>query len=56
MVRIADCVIRRVVPQPTEWQDIGNEIDAAVIFAWADVVSVHSGLLERFVNRQHLRF
>ena len=29
------------VPQPTEWQHIGNQIDAAMIFARADFVSVH---------------
>jgi hypothetical protein len=28
------------VPQPTEWQHIGNQIDAAFIFAWADFVKV----------------
>jgi hypothetical protein len=28
-------------PQPTEWQHIGNQIDAAFIFARADLVSVH---------------
>jgi hypothetical protein len=29
------------IPQPTEWQRIGNEIDAAMIFARANSVSVH---------------
>ena len=38
---LIDWIIRRVVPQPTEWQHIGNEIDAAFIFARADFVSVH---------------
>jgi hypothetical protein len=28
------------LPQPTEWQRIGNQIDAAMIFARADFVSV----------------
>ena len=31
-----DCIADRVwlaVPQPTEWQHIGNQIDAAMIFA-----------------------
>jgi hypothetical protein len=39
--RVADCVIdsvRLTVPQPTEWQRIGNQIDAAFIFARADFV------------------
>ena len=25
----------------TEWQRIGNQIDAAMIFAWSDFVKVH---------------
>jgi hypothetical protein len=29
--RVADCMIRRVISQPTEWQRIGNKIDAAPI-------------------------
>jgi len=29
---VADCVWL-TVPQPTEWQRIGNQIDAATIFA-----------------------
>jgi hypothetical protein len=36
MFNVADCVLDRVwfaVPQPTEWQRIGNQIDAAMIFA-----------------------
>ena len=28
--------------QPSEWQRIGNQIDAAPIFARADFVNVHS--------------
>jgi hypothetical protein len=35
MLRVPDCVIRFGVPQPTEWQRIGNEIEAAFIFAGA---------------------
>src|SRR6266487_164558 len=37
---VVDCV-RLAVPQATEWQRIGNQIDAAMIFAWAYFVSVH---------------
>jgi hypothetical protein len=36
---VADCVTncaRLAVPQPTEWQCIGNQIDAAMIFARAN--------------------
>ena len=39
MLRIADCVhssIRLGIPQPTEWQHIGNQIDAAIIFTGSD--------------------
>jgi hypothetical protein len=39
MLRVSDCVrdrIRLAIPQPTEWQRIGNQIDAAFIFARAD--------------------
>ena len=42
--RIVHCVagcIWLAVPQPTEWQRIGNQIDAALILARADFVSVH---------------
>ena len=31
------------VPQPTEWQHIGDEIDAAMIFAGADFVNLRGG-------------
>jgi hypothetical protein len=30
-LRVADCVRDFGVPQPTEWQRIGNQIEAAVI-------------------------
>jgi hypothetical protein len=29
------------VPQPTEWQSIGNQIDVTMIFTRANFVSVH---------------
>jgi len=38
--RVADCIIRRVILQPSEWQHIGNQIDAAMIFARANFVNV----------------
>jgi hypothetical protein len=40
MLRVPDCVIRLGVPEPTEWQRIGNQIDAAMIFARAHIVNV----------------
>jgi hypothetical protein len=36
MFRVSDCVVRFGVPEPTEWQRIGDEIDAAFVFAKAD--------------------
>jgi hypothetical protein len=36
---VADCVWL-AIPQPTEWQRIGDQIDAAMIFARADFVNV----------------
>jgi hypothetical protein len=42
--RVADCIIGRVIPQPTEWQRIGNQINAAMIFARADFVNVRRKL------------
>ena len=36
---IADC-IRFAIPQPTEWESVGNEVNAAMIFARADFVNV----------------
>jgi len=42
ILRLSDCVahgIRSIVPQPTEWQRIGNQIDAAMVFARADFYS-----------------
>jgi len=32
--------IRFAVPQPTEWQSVGNQINAAFIFARTDFVNV----------------
>jgi hypothetical protein len=40
---LIDWVIRRVVPQPTEWQCIGDQIKAAMICARADFIKVHYG-------------
>jgi hypothetical protein len=41
--RVARCIrdgIGIAIPEPTEWQRIGNEINAAFIFARADFVKV----------------
>ena len=40
-LRVANRVIRLGVPQPTEWQGFGNQIDAAFVFARAYLVNVH---------------
>jgi hypothetical protein len=48
-LRVADCIldcVRLAIPQPTEWQHIGNQIDAAMIFARTDFVNVHKGSVE----------
>ena len=47
MHRVADCMIRRVIPQPTEWENIGNEVKAAFVFARSDFIKVF--------NRFHFR-
>jgi hypothetical protein len=46
MCRVSNCIrdsIRIARAQPTEWQHIGNQINDAMVFAWADFVSVHLG-------------
>ena len=52
MHRVADCIIRRVILQPTEWQNVGNQINAAFIFARSDFVKVH-GDGKRFVVQRY---
>jgi len=39
MLGVVDCVWL-AVPQPTEWQHLRNQIDAAMIFAEADFINV----------------
>jgi hypothetical protein len=44
MLRVSDCVhdrIRPVIPKPTEGQRIGNQIDAAFVFAGTYFVCGH---------------
>src|SRR5215467_2920044 len=39
MLRVSDCVadcVRFAIPQPTEWECIGNQINAAFVCAWTD--------------------
>jgi len=40
---VADC-IRLAIPQPTEWRRIGDEIEAAFIFARVDFVKMTTTL------------
>ena len=40
--RVAGCMVWRVVPQATEWQHVGNQIDAVMIFARAQFVNVRT--------------
>ena len=54
MLGVADCVadcIWLAVPQATEWQRIGNQIDAAFVFARTDCVNMYSGWQQHMVNR-----
>jgi len=53
---VADCVIRRVVPQPTEWERIGDEIKAAMIFPRANLVSVHQSQRRNPAFQSQARF
>ena len=49
---ISDCVyrgVRSVIPEPTERQRIGNQIDTAFVFARSDFINV------RFSRRLHGR-
>src|SRR5438128_7764402 len=54
MLCVSDCVgdsVSIAIPQPTEWQRIGNQIEAAFIFARADFVSVHQRSCSMFPHR-----
>jgi hypothetical protein len=37
-LRVADCIIWRVVPQATEWQRVGKQIEAAIVVARSEFV------------------
>ena len=44
MSGVIDCIrdgVGIAVPETTEWQHIGNQIDTAFIFAGSDFVNVH---------------
>ena len=45
MLRVVDCGARVLMPQSPEWQRIKNQIDTAMIFAWANFVSAHQAEL-----------
>jgi hypothetical protein len=41
---VADCIadyIRFAIPQPSEWQRIGNQIESAPVVSWPDFVGMH---------------
>ena len=38
---VTDCIIRCVIPQATEWQNSGNQINAAFVATRWDFVRVH---------------
>jgi hypothetical protein len=48
---VADCVWL-TIPKPTEWEYVGNWINAAFVCARADLVNVHGDLWSRWL--QHL--
>jgi hypothetical protein len=39
-LRVLDCIADCPIPQPTKWQRIANQIDAALVTARADIVNV----------------
>jgi hypothetical protein len=44
VIAVSDCIADRIRPsilKPTEWQPIGNQIDAAFVFTPSDSMSVH---------------
>ena len=54
--RILGCV-RAAIPQPTEWQHFGNQVNAAFIFARTQFVSVQGcTALTRFVQKKFCPF
>ena len=45
MLGIPDCIAnctRSVIPQPTEWQHVGHQINAGLIFAGANFVNIEA--------------
>jgi hypothetical protein len=56
MLRVTDCIrdgLRPNIPQATEGQHIGDQIDAALILTRADFIKV--GAIGRFVGLELLR-
>jgi hypothetical protein len=51
---VADC-IRFAVPQPTEWQRIGNQIDATMIFAGAHFAKRAGIVDDMFIHRPAIK-
>jgi hypothetical protein len=55
---VVDCVIDCVwlaIPQPAEWQCIGNQIDAAMIGARSDFVNVHRDIVDNYGSMTDFR-
>ena len=53
MLRVSDCVgdgVRIAIPQPTEWQRIGNEIEAYLLADLAQVISVNCAEVVRMIQ------
>jgi hypothetical protein len=54
--RIADRIIRRVISQPTERQHVADQINAALVFARADLVNVHQSQRSKPAFQSQPRF
>jgi hypothetical protein len=48
--------VRLGVPRTTEWQRIGNQIDAAMVFARFDFVNVHQLQRRKLVFQSQVHF
>ena len=54
MLRVVNCVVGCVwldIPKPTEWQRIGNQIDAAIIFVRKFRGLFYPKICERFITQ-----
>ena len=43
--------VRPGIPQATEWERVGNQINAALVFTRSDFVNVHLSLVKQYTSR-----